>query len=764
MFLGLMSLFIAGLIFPAIANRLGRAAGITAALVAGAAFLSFLKLGSGIPIGGDVVGEWAWIPQLGFSLRLRLDGLALLFGLIITGIGFWVFLYAGAYLSKDPQRGRFMGVMILFMASMLGVVLSDQVLALFVFWELTSFTSYLLIGHYHDQAASRRAALQAMLVTVGGGFFLLVGLLLLGSHYGSYQLSSWITLSREGFALPPASAVLFLLLGAWTKSAHMPFHFWLPNAMQAPSPASAYLHSSTMVKAGVYLIMRMHPALVVHPLWSPLVVGVGALTFGGCAIMAVGQKDLKRLLAYTTASALGSMTMMTGIGSDKAAKAAVLLLAAHALYKASLFLVAGSVDHATGTRDTGLLSGLGPKMPWTRAGALLAALSMAGLPPFFGFIAKETAYAGSTHAFLTLLSVAASAAFVMVAMASGIRPFFGEPGAPPHAPHEASPQMWMGPMILGGLGLIFGLFPSRIHSLISGARLAITPDAKASKLLLWHGLNLELLLSLITLGLGWTLWKNRECLMQLAGSASRIAVPAGPDRLYDLGLDGLMATAKGMTRRIQSGSLRNYILTILAFILLLSMIGFFRFREDFPVFQNSPFTLIDAGLILVILTGALAATTSSSRLTAILSLGVVGYSVALFFILYGAPDLAMTQLIIESLTVILIALAFYHLPAYRPLTQYSEKSRDMIFASLTGLVVGGLTLVANQTEHAPGISSFFMENSLTKAYGKNVVNVILVDFRALDTLGEITVLTVAGLGSYALLKLIPARQKEEDRP
>lgn len=747
----LIVLFALGLIVPLAGDRFGVRISPWAGL---AAFLVFAVMGAQVLGGAPRIQEVGWIPELNMMLRLRLDGLSLLFCLIITGIGALVLWYAGAYLKEDPKRGRFLGVLLLFMASMLGVVLSDQVMALFVFWELTSFTSYLLIGHHHEEAAARRAALQALLVTVGGGLFLLAGLLVIGMHYDTYQLSAWVQAATSGTSAPPLPAVLCVLIGAWTKSAHMPFHFWLPNAMQAPSPASAYLHSSTMVKAGVYLIMRLHPALSVHPAWSPLVMWMGALTFLGCGVMALGQTDLKRLLAYTTAAALGSMTLMTGIGTEKAAVAAVLLLGAHALYKATLFFSAGILAHETGERDARKLGGLASHLPCTCAGSVLAALSMAGLPPFFGFIAKESAYAGGGSWVLTLISVAASAAFVVVAVVAGIGPWTGRLKETPSPPHEAPMAMWAAPVILGGLGLFLGLMPGRVSPLLEQAAAAVHPGLHPIHLSLWHGFNLELLLSILTLGLGAVLWSRRSSLVALGTLARRRATPFGPDRLYDRIFTGILKGAEIQTGVLQNGSLRRYILFILGFTLFLAVICAIRFAEVIPAFEFDPFRVEDLFITVMVLTGAISATLSKSRLTAILSLGVVGYGVALIFIMYGAPDLAMTQFIVESLTVVLLALAFYHLPRFRPRTQYWEKSRDLVFSACVGLVAGGLTLIANRAEYAEPISSFFLENSWTQAHGKNVVNVILVDFRALDTLGEITVLTVAGLGAYALLKLI----------
>lgn len=761
----MMSVLVILALFAGVAPFLYRAIGVRAAsflaLAPALAFAYFASLAPRIRSGSSLSIEWSWIPCLDFAFSLRMDGLALLFALLITGIGAFVVLYAGFYLREDPAAPRFLSALFVFMASMLGVVLADSVIALFVFWELTSFTSYLLIGHHHEDEKSRKAALQALLVTGLGGLFLLAGLILLAQAAGSTNLSG--ILAAQGLPEHPhAEAALWLILiGAFTKSAQFPFHFWLPNAMAAPTPASAYLHSSTMVKAGVYLLARLHPALSATETWTTVVPIVGAATLAAGALLAIGQTYLKRLLAYTTVGALGSMTMLLGFGAATAAKAAACVLLAHALYKASLFLVAGIIDHETGEKNVERLGGLRREMRWTALGALLSALSMIGLPPFFGFIAKETLYGATTPILWSTIAVLASASFVGVAYLTGIKPFWGRaPTTPLHA-HEAPAGMWVGPLLLGMIGLLFGVVPNMAASwLIGPAASAIVGDAIHAKLVLWHGFNRELLLSAVTLGLG----VFSIIVLPLArktASALRPFAKIGPERGYEIALKGMLRIAEAQTRALQNGSLHNYLWMTLAFVLLTTGWYFWRY-VPFPLLLGlTPVKLIDAVILALIIFSTFGAIFSRSRMAAFASLGVAGYSIAIFFVLYSAPDLAMTQLVVETLTVILLVLAFYHLPPFRARTSAPVRVLDILPAALVGLVAAGLTLSANLAQFAPRISDFFAGNSWTNAYGKNIVNVILVDFRALDTLGEITVLAIAGLGAVALLKLRPGKKGGE---
>lgn len=707
-----------------------------------------------------------WVPSLGIALSFYLDGLSLLFALLISGIGALVVVYAGGYLAGHAHLGRFYAFLLMFLASMLGLVLANNVITLFVFWELTSVSSYLLIGFEHEREAARQAALQALLVTGLGGLALLAGLLLLGQAGGSMELSELLTRGEAIQAHPFYAPILLLILaGAFTKSAQFPFHFWLPSAMEAPTPVSAYLHSATMVKAGIYLLARFNPVLGGTELWFYIVTAAGAATMLIGAYLALQQSDLKRILAYSTMSALGMMVLLLGLGTELAVKAAIVSILVHALYKGALFLVAGAVDHETGTRDVDRLGGLRRAMPITAAAAALAALSMAGLPPLFGFIGKEMVYeavfeAPTAVVLLTGVVVLSSMFLLAVAGVAGLRPFFGERASTPKHPHEAPLSLWLGPFLLAGLGLFSGLFPGAAGWLVSPAVAATWGQSTGVELALFHGWSPVLLLSAITVAGGLGLFAGRSACRR---AASRLAIGSrwGATRWYELALDGINRLARAQTRFLQSGYLRYYLLTIIATMLGLTAYTLLS-RAGLPVPQGSlQVPLYQAVLAGLILLAALAAVSLQSRLGAVAALGVVGYGVALIFVLFGAPDLAMTQFLVETLTVILLVLVLYHLPRFATLSTRRERVRDMAVALLAGGLMTALVLAAAAVQPQLEVSSYMADHSAALAHGRNVVNVILVDFRGLDTFGEITVLAVVGIGVYSLLKL---RIRKGDRP
>jgi multicomponent Na+:H+ antiporter subunit A len=713
----------------------------------------------------------AWVPSLDLNLAFRFDGLSLLFLLLISGIGALISIYAGGYLHHHRQLGRFFACLFFFMGAMLGLVAADNLLALFIFWELTSLSSYLLIGFNHEEKVARGAALQALLVTFTGGQALLIGLMLLSWVGGTYSFTGLLenipTIQESGFY---PLIIGLVLAGAFTKSAQTPFHFWLPGAMAAPTPVSAYLHSATMVTAGVFLMARLTPILGGTPLWMWLLSSFGLLTMITGSVLAVGQTDLKRLLAYTTVGALGTMTLLLGLGSALAAQAAVAFLLVHSLYKGSMFMMAGAVDHETHTRDVRDLGGLIHRMPITAVAAGLAALAMCGVPPVLGFISKELLYEaqlqfGPTGWGLAGLAVLSNALVFAVALIVGVRPFFGQPLHTPRHPHEAPPSLWLGPMLLAGLGLVFGLFPMLVDKpLLAFAAEAILQHPVELKLTLWHGLTPMLMLSLLTIALGVVLFKLRHQIRQWRERCHGIT-RWGPERAYELLVYSVLPrVADGQTRLIQHGYLRYYIMTVMGATALAIFIGISRVnvRVDWLVWR--PFEWYEALICLAILGSAVGAIVNLGRLSAVALLGIVGYSIALIFALYGAPDLALTQFLVETLTLILLVLVLYHIPKGRRLSSIPSRWRDGFLSLLVGLAVTLMVMKALSVEPGFKLPDYFMTHSVL-AQGRDVVNVILVDFRALDTLGEITVLAMAALGVYGVLRIRRRKPEgDEDRP
>ena len=647
------------------------------------------------------------------------------------------------------------------MSAMLGLVLSDNLLTTFVFWELTSISSFLLIGFNHHREESRAAALQALLVTGVGGLGMLAGFVLLGYVGGTMEISVLFSqgeiIRGHELYLP---ILLLILAGAFTKSAQFPFHFWLPGAMEAPTPVSAYLHSATMVKAGVYLLARLNPILGGTDAWHYIITHFGAATMLIGAFLALFQTDLKRILAYSTVSALGTLMLLLGLSTKLATKAAVVFLLVHSLYKGALFLVAGIIDHETGTRNVNHLGGLRRSLPVTAATGCLAALSMAGLPPLFGFISKELLYEAKLQApqasiIITLAGVIANVLMVAIAARLSLRIFFGRPGALPKTPHEAPLSMWLGPTLLAGLGLVIGVAPDFVaKSFVASAVSAARAEETTIKLALWHGMNPILALSVFTVVCGFLVYSGERVWRRLVPLADFDST-LGPARWYRLGLDGLNRVTRSVTRILQSGYLRVYILVIIT--ATVGLVGYTLISRA-AISGLSGWTQVRPHewiVAFLILCGTAAAVTSASRLAAVASLGVVGYGVALIFVFYSAPDLAITQFAIETLTVILFVLVIYRLPRFAKLTNTPARLRDLAMALSAGVLMAGLVLAVTSTPLQSRLAPYFAENSVPLAKGRNIVNVILVDFRALDTLGEITVLAVAAIGVFALLKLRP---------
>jgi multicomponent Na+:H+ antiporter subunit A len=752
-----MSGFAVAGIAPLLARHFRRWVGWLAALPPLALALYFASLAPSVAVGQPVSAAWAWVPSLGATLAFRADGLGLLMALLISGIGALVMIYAGAYMAGHPELGRFYGVLLAFMASMLGVVLADNVIVLVVFWELTSLTSFLLIGFDHDRAPARAAAVQALLVTGGGGLALLAGLVLLAQTGGSWELSTLLERGEQIRTDPRYGAILVLvLLGAFTKSAQFPFHFWLPNAMEAPTPVSAYLHSATMVKAGVYLLARLGPALGGTALWYATVGGIGGVTALVGGYLALTEVDLKRVLAYSTVSALGTLVLLLGVGTPATAAAAMVFLLAHALYKGALFMVAGAVDHATGTRDATRLGGLARVMPVTAAAATLAGVALAAFGPVLSFVGKEMMLeAALTEAApwvlpVLLVSGALSVAAAGVAVA---RPFYGHLAAPGD-PHDGPAGLWLGPIVLASLGLLLGLAPSLVADwLVSPAATALVGSPQHVELALWHGLNPALVLSAASVAVGaglYLVWVRAR-----APLATATAALPGPERWFVASLAGVVGVAGVVTGALQNGYLRRYVMTVIgAGILLVG--GTLVARDAIRLPAALPeVRLHELVLAVLILAAAAVAVRARSRLAAVTALGVVGYGTALVYTLFGAPDLAMTQILVETLTVLLYVLVFYRLPRFADLTSPMARRRDALVSLAAGALMTLLVLAATTITLDPTLSRYFAEHSYPDGHGRNIDNVILVDFRALDTMGEITVLSLAAVGVYAMLRLRP---------
>jgi multicomponent Na+:H+ antiporter subunit A len=729
--------------------------GILPVLFAAGLFAYFITLVPNISSNEVLRLNLPWVPSLGIDFAFLVDGLSLTFALLISGIGTLVLLYSNTYLAGHPQYGRFALFLTAFMVSMLGLVLADDLILLFVFWELTTITSYMLIGFSHEGEKSRRNALQALFVTGAGGLAFLAGLILLAAFSGTTSISAILTMGDELRAHAMYLPILILLLaGTFTKSAQVPFHFWLPNAMAAPTPVSAFLHSATMVKAGVYVMARMHPAMSGTDVWLWTLTVFGAVTAVFASLLALRQTDLKQALAYTTLMALGTLTLFLGQESGYAMTAFATFLVVHSLYKASLFLVVGCIDTATGTRETDQLAGLGRIMPLTAVAAALAALSMAGFPPFLGFIGKELKYAGALAVASEPVLVAgavllSNALMLAVAGVVALRPFWRGSVPSDQSPMEAPWQMWLGPVALASLGALFGIYPDLLQvALITPTVISLTGEVgEVKELKLWAGINIPLVLSIATFALGLLIYATHVRLR--AALAKIFAAIPNLDKGWDRFLDGLKGFAKWQTQLVQNGKLSSYLfatfLAIAAGILLTL------------VYTGMPVVDIDlsdvewkhASIAALTIVGAILALFTNSRIAGIAALGVVGIGIAMIFIVFSAPDVAITQLLVETLIVVLVAVVMLRLPAL-------PKSEFRLGHALLAVAVGAsvsLTLIAVVSNPLDlRLTEYFEATSWPEAYGRNIVNVILVDFRALDTFGEIAVVVIAALSAYALLR------------
>lgn len=762
-----------GSLLPLMTVRYGRSLCALATMLAPVAGLVLLwQLAPVVFDGGVVVHTWPWLSQIGLNLSFRLDGLGFLFALLIQGIGILVILYARYYLSKRDPMGRFFAFLLLFMAAMLGVVLSENMLLMMFFWELTSLSSFLLIGYWSHSTDARKGARMALAVTGGGGLALLAGVLLLGQIVGSYELTDVLAAGDliRSHALYPVVLVL-VLLGAFTKSAQFPFHFWLPHAMAAPTPVSAYLHSATMVKAGVFLLARFYPALSDTDLWFFLVSVTGMITLLLGACTALFKHDLKGLLAYSTISHLGLITLLFGLDTQLAAVAAVFHIINHATFKASLFMAAGIIDHETGTRDMRRINGLWRFMPHTATLAMVAASAMAGVPLLNGFLSKEMFFTETLEQnqfgdFSWVIPLVATLAGIF-SVAYSLRfihdVFFnGKPrNLPKYPPHEPPRYMKVPVEILVALCLLVGLLPAfTVASLLAVAATAtIGQELPYYSLAIWHGFNLPLIMSFVALVLGVLLYAGRGRVF-----AWYERLPELDGKLVFEGLvQGLVRRAGQFTLLLENASLQRYMAWMLTSALVVCGYWLVRLPSLRGDLALSPVDGVTAvGALMLMIAAVATVVWHRQRLVALVILSVVGLFVALAFARFSAPDLALTQLSVEVVTIILLMLALFFLPRLTPVESSSlRRTRDLSLAGLAGVLVTGLSL-AVMTRPYETIAGFFLDNSVSGGGGTNVVNVILVDFRGFDTLGEVTVLAIAGVAIYALIDGLRLRIPDTD--
>ena len=736
--------------------------GIILAIVQAAFFVFFFSKISEATNGSGILTVINWIPQIGLNLEFSLNGLSLVFALLITGIGTLVFLYASAYMRSYEGTDKFYFQLFLFGGAMLGLVLSANLIQLFVFWELTSFLSFLLISFFHKKELARKAAFQSLIITAFGGLLLLTGVLLLGSVVDSYSVVDWLegaqTIKNSGLYLP---GLLLILAGAFTKSAQFPFHFWLPGAMQAPTPVSAYLHSATMVKAGVFLLALLSPVLGGTIEWTYIITLVGVTTMFLGAYFSITQTDLKAILAYTTISSLGILVLLIGIDTTLSIKAAMLFLFVHAFYKAALFMVAGFIDKKTGTRELSKLGGLYKHMPITFVISILALLSMAGLPPTLGFLGKELIYEAKIDSpgiasLVLILGVAANTLMVAVSMYFMFKVFLGKEGAYPKQPNEKGFLYLLGPGVLTLLSLLLGLSPAVLgDELVEPALSSIRKEMIDVELKLWHGFNDVFLLSMLTVMLGMIIFivalNKKQFLVKWRLINERIFTIKFTNIFYQL-LDGFLNFSERNTKRLQHGYHRFYILTVILFTSALLWFEIYVTRNWVLDTQFSLTPLYVSGLVVIISCAAFYAAIAHSRIATIISMGVSGYGISLIYLYFSAVDLAITQILVETLVVVMFVLVLGRLPFFETLSNKLTRVRDFIISLIFGSAMTVLALKALNVEFNHSISDIMLQNSFVMAHGKNVVNVILVDFRALDTLGEVTVLIIAALGVFVLLK------------
>ncbi|WP_440008599.1 hydrogen gas-evolving membrane-bound hydrogenase subunit E [Halomicrococcus sp. SG-WS-1] len=772
--------FAAAAVTPLVYRVLGER---TAYYAAAVALACFGLVASQYGTHGSV--SFDWIPALGVSLRFYVDGLSLLIGFLASGVGVLILTYSRGYMHDEPGKAKYYTALLAFMGSMLGVAFAADLVALFVFWELTSLSSFILIGHYSDQASSQYAARKSMLITVSGGLFMLVGFLLLANVTGTFDLS-WIVNHPEQVRESLHSAGLFVpvlglvAIGAAAKSAQVPLHVWLPNAMEAPTPVSAFLHSATMVKAGVYLVGRFRPVFLpegVHgiPEWSAVFTVLGLATMTIAAILAVAATDIKELLAYSTASHLGLIVAGFGFASDLGAETGAFHILNHALFKAALFLVAGIIAHEAGTRKIAELGGLWDDLPVTGAITVVAALGMAGVPPFNGFYSKEFLFDAAYHAaelqgglaWLYPVVAVFGSVFTFLYSIRFLMLFFGDKPDRLHV-HSPPKAMLVPPAILGvlaalvGLGGVtatFGVAPAALDHFVAEVMGSVSPpgtEVHFSYYLPDH-VTPPVLMSAITIAVGAAAYPFYDDLHR--GINRLLSVdPLRANWWYDGTVDGLNEASATAVPRIQTGLLRTYATWTLAGVVALALGGYLAASVALPAFEFAPDMTLPLALVLgVAVVGATAVALAPSHISGVLTLSILGFMVAIFYVLADAPDLALTQLVVETLTLVIFLLVLDRLPAFYGELKRSRAVRDGALSLAVGATVA-VTVLVSTAAQPDLIASYFIDshNTVDVAGGHNIVNVILVDYRAFDTMGEISVVAMAAL---SVLTLVAMRER-----
>ncbi|TNF36821.1 MAG: monovalent cation/H+ antiporter subunit A [Gammaproteobacteria bacterium] len=762
-----------GTALPLLASRQRSLCAVATALTPMLALGVLLYLSPAVFKGETLLAQWPWIKALGMSLAFRLDGLALLFAGLILSIGLLVILYARYYLSAQDNMGRFYSLLLLFMGSMLGVVTADNLILLLLFWELTSLSSFLLIGFWSHRQDARQGARMALTVTGGGGLALLAGILLIGHIVGSFELGIVLESGDILRAHPLYPLVLVLvLLGAFTKSAQFPFHFWLPHAMAAPTPVSAYLHSATMVKAGVFLLARFHPALAGTELWIVLVCLTGLATLLVGAYLALFQHDLKGLLAYSTISHLGLITLLFGLDTRLAAVAAVFHIINHAIFKASLFMAAGIIDHETGTRDMRRINGLWHYLPHTATLAMVASAAMAGVPLLNGFLSKEMFFSETLDQyafgpFSWLVPVGATIAGVF-AVAYSLRfvhdVFFnGEPiDLPKYPPHEPPRYMKIPVEILVALCLLVGIVPAMtIAPLLAVAATAVLGGRLPEyDIAIWHGFNLPFVMSLLAMAGGTLVYVFRRPLFTWHDR-----LPEHDAReVFGRAVQSCVNAASWLTHHLENGSLQRYMALLVTSALVVSCVAVWPLTTWQGAIPTTPADAVTVAASVMLAIAAIATVAwYRQRLLALMGLSIVGLLVSLAFARFSAPDLALTQIAVEVVTIVLLMLALFFMPLSTPAeTGLPRRLRDSLLAVVAGSGMALITWAVLTRPYDTTLAGFFLAQSQPGGGGNNVVNVILVDFRGFDTFGEITVLVIAAIAVYSLIHRLQLPQPMTD--